>query len=110
LRIADYFNVEEGSETLVLLEHLQPCSTVFRLRSILDTKSHHIHAVARRRKIIIIIIIFKMLLIAPKYETMLLINLEAPLYKVVTKGCYLMAKEEDLLWKLKYFTMQKNYT
>jgi hypothetical protein len=31
-----------------------------------------------------------MLLIAPKYETMLLTTLEA-LYKVVTKGCGLLA-------------------
>jgi hypothetical protein len=41
---------------------------------------------------------------------MLLINLEAPLFKVVTKGCglviyikkYLRAKEE--LWKLKFIS------
>jgi len=43
-----------------------------------------------------------MLLVAPKYETMLLINLEAHFTRLLTKGCglaiyikkYLKAKEE----------------
>jgi hypothetical protein len=86
--------MEEGSETLVLLEHLQPC-TVFRLSGIFDTKRHHIHAVARRRRnyyyyYFLFFYFFKMLLVAPKYETMLLINLEAHFTMLLTKGCGLV--------------------